>query len=127
LGEPIGKHIIAEFYGCDSSVLDNQSFIEKTMIEAANNCGATVLNLYSHRFEPYGLTTVIVLSESHFSYHNYVEYQYAAVDIFTCGNSADPQIALDYLQKALNPPHMKVSEIKRGCIIEAKKYMEAKV
>ncbi len=36
------------------------------------------------KFEPYGMTSVLVLSESHFSIHTYPEHNYISIDLYIC-------------------------------------------
>ena len=58
---------------------------------------------------------VTVLSESHISIHTWPERNFASLDIFMCGH-CDPQNALDYLQKILNPSSVDQSLNHRGVI-----------
>lgn len=50
-----------------------------------------------------GFTGVLLLSESHMSIHTFPEKNYAAIDVFMCGE-ADPRIAAQYIAKKL--PHI---------------------
>jgi len=38
------------------------------------------------------------------------------VDVFTCGNTADPEKAIEYLKEKLSPEKVKMRKIKRGKI-----------
>ena len=40
--EPLGRHILAEFYGCPSEILNDIQRIERTMVDAALEAGAEV-------------------------------------------------------------------------------------
>lgn len=121
----IGKHILAEFYGCSGEDLDNLKLIETSMIDAANKSGATILNVSTKTFEPQGLTVVITLAESHFSLHSYPEYNYAAIDAFTCGEVADPEIAIQYLVDILKPQEIEIQRIDRINLTKASKYISS--
>jgi len=48
--------------------------------------------------------------------HYWPEYNYLAVDIFTCGNHSQPTKALEYLKKEIKPKRIEVKEIKRGIL-----------
>lgn len=110
----LGRHIIAEFYDCDKSILDDVEAIENHMKEAAYETGATLVNSSFHRFLPYGVSGVVVISESHLTIHTWPEYGYAAVDLFTCGDDVDPWKAFSYLKKVLNSQRVHVVEHLRG-------------
>lgn len=44
----------------------------------------TILNTLSHNFEPYGISTLFVLSESHCAIHYWPENFYLHIDLVTC-------------------------------------------
>jgi S-adenosylmethionine decarboxylase len=54
-----------------------------------------------------------MLSESHISIHSWPEHQFAALDIFMCG-TAQPELALAWLQDALAPESVHVTTVARG-------------
>lgn len=110
----LGRHILAELYNCDSNVLNNVQLIEKYMTEAAVKCGATVVEKRFHMFSPYGVSGVVIISESHLAIHTWPEHGYAAVDLFTCGDSCDPMIAYNYLKNKFNAVSASFTELKRG-------------
>ncbi len=110
----LGRHIIAEFIGCSSMFLDDSSFLEKTFVDAARYGSATVLSSHFHEFVPHGVSGVVVLAESHLTVHTWPEFNYAAIDVFTCGTTADPWKILEYLQWHLKPAQVSVSEHVRG-------------
>lgn len=112
----LGRHVLAELYNCDSNVLNNVELIEKFMTEAAVECGATVVEKNFHMFSPYGVSGVVIISESHLAIHTWPEYGYAAVDLFTCGESCDPLVAYEYLKKQFNAGSSSYSELKRGML-----------
>jgi S-adenosylmethionine decarboxylase len=110
---PVGKHCILELYACDASKLNDESFIRTTIATAAREAGATVLQLISHRFQPQGVTGLVLLAESHLSIHTWPESGYAAVDVFTCGDHAMPDRACLALVDALGAGHYKLSSFRR--------------
>lgn len=110
----LGHHILAEFYGCCPNVLNNVELIEGLMTEAAVKCGATVVAKKFHMFSPYGVSGVVIISESHLTIHTWPEIGYAAVDLFTCGDTCKPEIAYDYLKQEMHAGSASFSELKRG-------------
>ena len=110
----LGIHVLAEYYKCDCLVLNNTVAIEKHMKDAAEIAGATVVASAFHSFNPHGVSGVVVIAESHLSIHTWPEYGYAAVDIFTCGETVDPWKAFDHLRKMLGSANLSTMEMKRG-------------
>src|SRR3989344_8698257 len=96
----LGNHILVEFMGCDPHIMNDVSSIERDMVGAAQKAGATVINSTFHHFSPYGVSGVVVIQESHLAIHTWPEYRYAAVDLFTCGDSVDPWVSFEHLKKA---------------------------
>ena len=95
------KHLLLELYGCDFDKLNDESFLRCTLSNSARLANATVLNLISNKFEPHGVTAIALLAESHLSIHTWPESNYSAVDIFTCGQNMNPEIASKYLIESL--------------------------
>lgn len=112
----LGRHILVEFLGCDSRILDDVSIIEKAMVEAATRAGATVINSTFHHFSPLGVSGVVVIQESHLAIHTWPEFQYAAVDLFTCGDTVEPWISFDLLKVAFKAQNHSAIEMYRGNI-----------
>lgn len=110
----LGRHILAEIYGCDSAILNNKKLIEKKMVEAAVKAGAEVREVAFHEFSPQGISGVVIISESHLTIHTWPELGYAAVDVFTCGNKINPWDACNYLTDMLEARNMTATEVKRG-------------
>ena len=110
----LGQHVLVELYGCNTELLDEVLSIEKTMCEAAEKSQATIINVSFHHFSPYGVSGVVVIQESHLAIHTWPEYGYAAIDIFTCGDSVDPWVAYEYLKEALQAESGSTMELKRG-------------
>ena len=112
--ESLGKHIIIEYYNCKNKILDNPKIIEKAMLDTAQEMKATIVTYDFHHFSPYGVSGMIIISESHLSIHTWPEYNYAAVDLFTCGDEIDPWLGYNYLKKILQSENTSMSELKRG-------------
>lgn len=115
---PLGNHIIAELTGCTN--LNNSAMLESVLHEAAVSTGATVLSVTVHEFEPFGMTGVAVLQESHISVHTWPEYGYASLDIYTCGVHIHIEEALKVLKKFFQPKKIQALSVLRG--FEKKEY-----
>lgn len=112
--QALGRQILAEFYGCNPDILDDTELIKRILRNAALKSNATIVNSTFHHFSPYGVSGVVVIAESHISIHTWPEYGYAAVDIFTCGDSIDPWVAFKYLERELGAESSSAMELRRG-------------
>lgn len=110
----LGRHILAEMYGCSPEVLDNLKLIEEIMVTAALEAGAEIREVVLHKFSPQGVTGIVVISESHLAIHTWPELGYAAVDVFTCGESINPWVSCDYIRGKFSAEIMTASEVRRG-------------
>jgi len=110
----LGRHLIAEYAECNGDKLDDLEHIKHSLLEAVRRSGATIVNSVFHRYAPQGVSGVVVIAESHMSIHTWPEYNYAAVDFFTCGQAVDPYLANEYLKNSLGSTKATVTEIPRG-------------
>ena len=115
----LGKHLLLELKDCDRGALDDLGFLRSTLLRAADDCGATVLGESFHPFSPQGVSGIVVIAESHLSIHTWPEYGYAAVDIFTCGDSVEPEKAVAVLVEKLGAKNHSLIEIQRGLLVTA--------
>jgi len=115
----LGDHIIAEFTGCKN--LNNTKQLEKFLRDAAEAAGATVLSVTVHQFEPFGMTGVAVLQESHISVHTWPEYGYASLDVYTCGEHVHIEDALTCMKTFFKPKKTRVVSLQRG--FESKEFV----
>ncbi len=109
----LGRHLIAEFYDCDSACLDDVGVIRNAMLDGAKAVGATVVGELFHQYAPQGVTGTLLIAESHLSVHTWPESGYAAVDVFTCGG-LDPRPAVVVIGRLLQASSHRVQEILRG-------------
>jgi S-adenosylmethionine decarboxylase proenzyme len=79
-----GRHLLLDFRGCRVDLNDVER-LKQDMIAAVTSVGATVLNCVWHKFEPNGVSLVLLLAESHASVHTYPEERACFIDLFTCG------------------------------------------
>jgi len=112
----LGKQLLLELKGCNKEALNDLGFLKGVLLTAARECGATVLGESFHQFTPQGVSGVVVVAESHLVIHTWPEYGYAAVDIFTCGNSVQPEKAAELLIEKLGANSHSVIEMQRGLL-----------
>jgi len=90
--------------------------VKEILVGAARACGATIVDVAFHEFNPFGVSGVVVIAESHLSVHTWPEYRYAAVDIFTCGDVIKPEEAAAYVASRFRCKNPSIIEVKRGLI-----------
>jgi S-adenosylmethionine decarboxylase proenzyme len=110
-----GIHLIAEFwYGKN---IEDPKKIKEILIGAVKEANNTPLKVAIHKFQPQGITGIVLLAESHIALHTWPEFNYTAIDIYTCGDKANPEKALKYLKQELQPKKVEIKKLKRGRII----------
>jgi len=110
----LGHQIVAEFYRCDANRLNDVDFVGKAMLDAAEKAGATIVSQTFHHFSPHGVSGAVIIAESHLAIHTWPEYGYAAVDLFTCGDTVSSVAAFDALREAFGARQVSTVELHRG-------------
>jgi len=123
----LGTHILLELKDCNTKLLDDLRQIEMLMVEAAKKAKATVIESRFHRFNPFGISGVVVIAESHLTIHTWPEHAYAAVDIFTCSKLLQPKIATDYLIKGFGSKNPSIVELDRGVFFAKTKPVQGRM
>lgn len=123
----LGTHLLIELRDCNPEILKSLEKVRRIMIWAAKEAKATVINNSFHEFNPFGISGVVVIAESHLSIHTWPEYGYAAVDIFTCGDVIRPEFAVSYLVEKFECKNPSIVEMKRGILSHKNKKLPHKV
>ncbi len=112
---PLGIHYILEFVECQShTLLQNVAGIDSLMVEAANRGNATVVSHHFHQFDPWGVSGVVILEESHLTIHTWPEKNYAAIDVFFCDPDVNYTALRTYLESQLLPKRVLENKLERG-------------
>ena len=107
-----GNHLIIDLFGAKR--LDELDHVESTLKRCVDKAGASLLHIHLHHFTPNGgVSGVAVLSESHISIHSWPEVDYAALDVFMCGD-ARPELCVDILREAFEAREVVVKTHQRG-------------
>jgi S-adenosylmethionine decarboxylase len=107
---------LVELRECNPGILNNLEKVRSIMVSAAKDAKATIVDVSFHEFNPFGISGVVVIAESHLTIHTWPEYDYAAVDIFTCGDIIKPEIAASYLIREFGSKSPSIVEMKRGIL-----------
>jgi S-adenosylmethionine decarboxylase len=118
-----GNHLLIDVFG--GRQLDDLKHIERALKRCVEVAGATLLHIHLHHFTPNGgVSGVAVLSESHISIHSWPEADYAALDVFMCGD-AKPELCVDVLKQEFNARDVVVKPFKRGEELDALEWKAA--
>tara|TARA_B100000700_G_scaffold326611_1_gene438652 strand:- start:3060 stop:3473 length:414 start_codon:yes stop_codon:yes gene_type:complete len=109
-----GHHYLIDMWNC--LYLEDENKVKDLLKRAAEEAGASVLQINIHYFgEGQGVSGVAILAESHISIHTWPERNFAAFDIFMCGNT-NPESSLNFLKKKFKPKKIEIKKLKRGII-----------
>ncbi|MEW6033327.1 MAG: adenosylmethionine decarboxylase [Chloroflexota bacterium] len=112
----LGYHVLLELKGCNKETLNDLQKLEAILVGAAKEAGTAVVEKAFHQFNPHGVSGVVIIAESHLFIHTWPEHGYAAVDIFTCGDSIRADRAVERLARELESPNFSMIELRRGVL-----------
>ena len=112
--DTMGRHVIAEMWDCNIDILNDMGKIEQIFVDAALKSGAEIREVAFHKFAPQGVSGVVIISESHLTIHSFPEHGYASIDVYTCGDTIDPNVACDYIAESLDSKRLERVEVPRG-------------
>ncbi len=110
----LGRHTLIDYYNCDPQVLRNPDQIRDILLSAIRLSGLTIVLDTFHHFEPHGVSGVVIIAESHVTIHTWPEYAYAALDVFTCGESMQCDVIQSAIQKGLKSTQVSTEARARG-------------
>jgi S-adenosylmethionine decarboxylase len=115
----LGRHLLLELFDCDTDVINSLEAVKGALVEAARRAQATIVDVVFHEFNPFGISGVVVIAESHLSIHTWPEYRFAAVDIFSCGDTLQPEVAANYLVEQFSAERTSIVEMQRGMFLNS--------
>jgi S-adenosylmethionine decarboxylase len=110
----IGKHIVAELYKVRRELISHEDKVREIVERVIKEAGLTKIGSVYKQFKPYGVTAVVLISESHISIHTWPELETVNLDIFTCGDQAKTDKAFKLFLKHFSPEYYKHYELTRG-------------
>ncbi len=101
-----GTHIIIDISDINNNeLLKYESSIIPILDSIVDKYKLNVVGKAIHQFQPFGVTGVYILSESHLSIHTFVEERKVALDLYTCTkfniNNNDDENDLEIFFKSL--------------------------
>lgn len=116
-----GPHLTIDLYGCNERKICNKKFIHKVLNELPDIIGMRKISkpyikVYPGRkgsFDKGGISSFILIAESHISIHTFKGYGFASVDIFSC-KEFEIEKAEEYLVKKFEAKKVEKNFIVRG-------------
>ena len=112
--EALCEHTLIEFHGCDVELLKRVRGVRAALVAAVRVGHGTMVKAVFHEFNPWGVSGVVVITESHVTIHTWPEHGYAAVDIFSCSPRLDHAVIREYLRSALGARLVRRRAFRRG-------------
>ncbi|MCS7142938.1 MAG: adenosylmethionine decarboxylase [Aigarchaeota archaeon] len=104
----VGKHVYGNAYDCDERVLTAEADLKRVVLEAVRMAGMHLIDLKSWRFggKKGGISVIALICESHVAVHTWPSYRYATIDVYTCGERSDPEVAFKHICDYLKPKRL---------------------
>jgi S-adenosylmethionine decarboxylase len=113
----VGVQIIADLYGIDEDLISESGKLYD-IIEAAVKVGKlTKISSDYYQFQPRGVSGIVLLAESHLSFHTWPEHGLVTLDIYTCGDPENADAAFNYIVSVLAPTSVEYKKLSRGNLI----------
>ena len=107
----VARHLLVEIIG--SASLNEKETMEEFLQDLAQIYGGEILALQVYQFQPFGLSALLVMPESHVAVHTWPEHSYAALDIFL-KMDLEPQDSVPLIEQYFAPQDVKIKELERG-------------
>ena len=101
----IGKHVFGNLYGIPREVARDEKLLYEVVRKAVDIANMKLVEMKSWSFggKKGGVSVIALVEESHIAVHTWLEYNYATVDVYTCGEHSDPMKAFEYIVSQLKP------------------------
>ncbi len=109
----VGTHALINLLGVDSDLIYNNEAVKNKFLKSAESGGFSIIKPFFHEFKPIGFTGILLLSESHMSIHTWPEYNYIAVDVFSCSKTASIDKTIKTLLDEFKPDKIEKKIVKR--------------
>ncbi len=114
----VGIHIIADMYGVNPEILARVEKMKEIFEGAVNFAKLSKISSDYYQFRPEGASGIILIAESHLSFHTWPEHGLVTLDIYTCGDPNQAELAYQYIKEKLNPERVELIKIDRGVDVE---------
>jgi S-adenosylmethionine decarboxylase len=92
-----GYHVLVDVSNLRFPLADNCDYWMEVLTKTAIKANTNILEKVCKKFEPYGCSGLLLISESHLSFHSFPEFGSIHIDYYTCGTFENFQKGLSYL------------------------------
>ena len=114
----LGEHFVFDLSNCNHEILMDSERANSLFGQAVRGSGLTVVDEGFYKFSPHGFTCFLLLAESHASLHAWPEYDYCAVDLFTCAIGKDMMPLIQRIKEAFGADNFSLRKIDREAEVE---------
>ena len=116
----LGEHFIFDLSNCNHETLMDGELSYSLFAQAVRESGLTVVDEGFYKFSPHGFTCFLLLAESHASMHAWPEYDYCAIDLFTCAIGKDMMPLIQRIKEAFGADNFTLRKIDRDAEIQTR-------
>lgn len=116
----LGEHYILDLSNCNHELLMDSERAHSLFAQAVRESGLTVVDEGLYKFSPHGFTCFLLLAESHASLHAWPEYNYCAIDLFTCDLEKDLLPLIQRIRQIFGADNFTLRKLDREAEIETK-------
>lgn len=109
-----GIHVIIDAQGCDFNLINDKTFLEGVFLESIDIGNMNLIKYNMHEFQPFGVSGIFLISESHLSFHSQPEHGYISIDMFTCGDKKGLIMAYNNIIYRLKCKNYRIKTFNRG-------------
>jgi S-adenosylmethionine decarboxylase proenzyme len=111
---PIGYHFVGEMHFNKQELLLDNEKIQNIFLDSLLSADLTILDIYHHKYYPYGYSAIAILKTSHAAIHTWPEHGYISIDIFICDERSKGLKVIEFLKNELNPSKSEFYYTERG-------------
>lgn len=110
----LGFHVILDLFGCDNNIINNIDVLVDIFKNAIRIGDMNLIDYKVHKFKPYGVSGIFLISESHVSFHSQPEYNVITIDLYSCKDKFYCIKAIEYIKSKIPHKKDKVIGLLRG-------------
>ena len=114
----LGEHYIFDLSDCNHEILMDSERASSLFTQAVRESGLTVVDEGVYKFSPHGFTCYLLLAESHASLHAWPEYNFCAMDLFTCAMDKELLPLMHRIKDAFGAGNFSLRKLDREAEIE---------